>query len=196
LKTPSNLRGSGLVGEISNRITEAFTQAKAKLGKESTGVLVIDEADDIATSRAQNQAHHEDRAGLNVLIKQIDSIRKEKINLAVILITNRIAVLDPAVRRRTTLHLQFERPDQSKLKLVFEHLFKDIETESEKEIKSLISFASKQAIPYSFSDLTQRVAKQALFKAIHEDKPFSISLYKSVLEKTEPSPLIEVAKLN
>jgi DNA replication protein DnaC len=30
-ETPSNIRGSGLVGEISNRITEAFTSAKAKI---------------------------------------------------------------------------------------------------------------------------------------------------------------------
>src|SRR3569832_1960079 len=71
-ETPSNIRGSGLVGEISNRITEAFDSFKSKVGNDEVGLLIIDEADDIATSRSQNQAHHEDRAGLNVLIKQLD----------------------------------------------------------------------------------------------------------------------------
>src|SRR5690606_8904361 len=31
LETPTNLRGSGLVGEISKRITEAFSQARSSL---------------------------------------------------------------------------------------------------------------------------------------------------------------------
>ncbi|MDB5016106.1 MAG: putative family ATPase, partial [Mucilaginibacter sp.] len=75
-ETPSNIRGGGLVGEISNRITEVFESVKSKLKDNELGLLIIDEADDIATSRAQNQAHHEDRAGLNVLIKQIDAIQK------------------------------------------------------------------------------------------------------------------------
>ncbi|MGG2362463.1 AAA family ATPase, partial [Salmonella enterica] len=87
------------VVEISNRITEAFTQAKSKVKGHDIGILIIDEADDLATDREQNQAHHEDRTGLNVLIKQIDTVGREKSNLAVILITNRLKVLDPAVVR-------------------------------------------------------------------------------------------------
>ncbi len=95
-ETPSNIRGVGRVGEISNRITEAFTQAKGKVKGNDIGILIIDEADDLATDREQNQAHHEDRAGLNVLIKQIDSVGREKSNLSIILITNRLKALDPA----------------------------------------------------------------------------------------------------
>src|SRR3989337_1054711 len=54
-ETPSNLRGAGRVGEISNRITEAFTQVKSKIKGHDIGILIIDEADDLATDREQNQ---------------------------------------------------------------------------------------------------------------------------------------------
>src|SRR5690606_12673165 len=101
-ETPSNIRRAGRVGEISNRITQAFDSVKMQLGKSEPGILIIDEADDLATSREQNQAHHEDRAGLNVLLKQIDSISREGYSISVILITNRLSVIDPAVIRRAT----------------------------------------------------------------------------------------------
>ncbi|WP_422104482.1 AAA family ATPase [Winogradskyella sp.] len=189
-ETPSNIRGSGLVGEISNRITEAFEQAKRKLGKDDSGILIIDEADDIATSRSQNQAHHEDRAGLNVLIKQIDLIRKENVNLAVILITNRLDALDPAVRRRTSLHLIFERPTGEKVNEVIEYILKDIDYD-QVIFDDIVKYIQSQEIPYSFSDLIHRVAKQAIYKAIEIDKPFTIDLFKTTLETTIPSPLID-----
>ncbi|WP_452224421.1 AAA family ATPase [Lacinutrix chionoecetis] len=189
-ETPSNIRGSGLVGEISNRITEAFEQAKRKLGKTDLGVLIIDEADDIATSRSQNQAHHEDRAGLNVLIKQIDLIRKENVNLAVILITNRLEALDPAVRRRTSLNLIFERPSGEKINEVVEYIFKDIDYDKPL-FEDIINYIQAQEIPYSFSDLIHRVAKQAIYKAIEIDTPFTIEIFKTTLETTKPSPLID-----
>ncbi len=188
-ETPSNIRGSGLVGEISNRITDSFTSAKSKIKDNELGILIIDEADDIATSRAQNQAHHEDRAGLNVLIKQIDLLKKEKSNMAVIMITNRVTVLDPAIRRRTSLHLLFERPVGEKVEEVLLKMFENTEYK-EKEFIELKKFINGQNIPYSFSDLIQRAGKQAMLGAIEMDKPFSVSFYKKVLEQTEPSPLI------
>lgn len=193
-ETPSNIRGSGAVGEISNRITEAFESVKSKLGAEKKGILVIDEADDLATSRAQNQAHHEDRAGLNVLIKQIDLIAREHINLAVILITNRVSVFDPAVRRRTNLHLQFERPGQDELKTIFSFVLNGVKLKDE-DVNELIAIASTREVPYSFSDLIQRAGKQSLYQAIKEDIPFDFEIYKSSLLAIEPSPLIEETSL-
>ena len=188
--TPSNIRGSGLVGELSNRITETFLIIKGKLVNENLGIVIIDEADDLATSRAQNQAHHEDRAGLNVLVKQIDILQNEKNNLAVILITNRLNVLDPAIRRRAMLTLKFGRPTNGKLKEVFEYIFKG-SSYDEKEITDLVEIASNKKIAYSYSDLIQRVGFRTLFKSIDNDKPFSIKAYKEALINTEPSPLIE-----
>lgn len=188
-ETPSNIRGAGRVGEISNRITEAFTQAKAKLKDGGVGLLIIDEADDLATDREQNQAHHEDRSGLNVLIKQIDAIAKDKIDLAVILITNRLKALDPAIIRRATQVILFERPDDDARKEVFESLLAGTGA-SNSDIRELVAESRKDEKRYSFSDLVQRVGRYSLIKAIDEDRPFDKNLLLEVLATVEPSPLI------
>ena len=41
---------------------------------------------------------------------KIDLVARERVPLAVLLITNRAAALDPAIVRRAALHLRFERP--------------------------------------------------------------------------------------
>jgi SpoVK/Ycf46/Vps4 family AAA+-type ATPase len=189
-ETPSNIRGVGRVGEISNRITEAFTQAKSKVKGNDIGILIIDEADDLATDREQNQAHHEDRAGLNVLIKQIDSVGREKSNLAIVLITNRLKALDPAVIRRATQIVRFDRPDKEGRKEVFKYIFSGTEITS-KDIDDLVKATERKDTAYSFSDLIQKVAKQALFKSIEEDKAFDKNFYLKILEKVQPSPSIK-----
>ena len=189
-ETPSNIRGVGRVGEISNRITEAFTVAKSKVKGNDIGILIIDEADDLATDREQNQAHHEDRAGLNVLIKQIDSVGREKSNLAIILITNRLKALDPAVVRRATQIVRFDRPDKEGRKEVFKYIFSGTEI-TVKDIDELVKASERKDTAYSFSDLIQKVAKQALFKSIEQDKAFDKNFYLKILEKVEPSPSIK-----
>lgn len=188
-ETPSNIRGAGRVGEISNRITDAFDQVKAKLKGDQMGILIIDEADDLATDRDQNQAHHEDRAGLNVLIKQIDLLARENISLAVILITNRLKVLDPAVLRRATQIIEFERPDASQRKLVFERIFKG-DGLAEDDYSKLIE-ASDNEVPYSFSDLILKAGKQSLFYAIQNNIPFDKNVYIQIIKTIKPSPLIQ-----
>lgn len=189
-ETPSDIRGSGMVGELSARVTSAFQQTKAKLRGNEYGLLIIDEADDLATSRSQNQAHHEDRAGLNVLVKQIDSISRENANIAVILITNRIKVFDPAVIRRAFLHLTFSRPNEENRRKVFQYLFHGTNI-TEGEIKKLVVASKRDNVPFSYSDLINRVAKQTVFKAAHLDKPFSPAIYLEVLRDVIPSPLID-----
>lgn len=189
-ETPSNIRGEGRVGEISSRITEAFSRAKSKLKDDDVGIFIIDEADDLATDREQNQAHHEDKAGLNVLIKQIDAIAKEGKHLAVILITNRLKVLDPAVVRRATLVVNFARPNDAARRKVFETLLGDTSFKS-KEIDDLVEASSKKSHLYSFSDLIQRIGRQAMMKAIAEDRPFNAEIIKEVIAIVAPSPMIK-----
>ena len=189
-ETPSNIRGAGRVGEISNRITDAFEQVKSKIKSGQMGILIIDEADDLATDRDQNQAHHEDRAGLNVLIKQIDLIGRENISLAVILITNRLKVLDPAVIRRATQIIEFIRPDKNARRLVFQRIFSGSKL-SEKDYSDLVEASTHPDTPYSFSDLIQKVGKQSLYQAIQSNQPFGKDVYVETIKNTKPSPLIK-----
>lgn len=189
-ETPSNIRGAGRVGEISNRITDAFEQVKSKIKSDQMGILIIDEADDLATDRDQNQAHHEDRAGLNVLIKQIDLIARENITLAVILITNRLKVLDPAVIRRATQIIEFGRPNADGRKLVFEQIFKGSEL-SDKDYTELVEASKHPDTPYSFSDLIQKAGKQSLYSAIQNNQPFGKDVYVATIKNIKPSPIIK-----
>lgn len=188
-ETPSNIRGGGRVGEISARITEAFAKAKGKLKDGDVGIFIIDEADDVATDREQNQAHHEDKAGLNVLIKQIDAIAKEGKSLAVILITNRLKVLDPAVVRRATLVVNFSRPDKNARHKVFSAILAGTGVKT-REINDLVDASERKDHPYSFSDLVQRIGRQALMRAISQDKAFDTNIVKEVIAIVEPSPMI------
>ena len=52
--------------------------------------------------------HNEDRAGVNVLIKQINQLAANPVPIALIMITNRADALDPAVLRRAALRLTFQ----------------------------------------------------------------------------------------
>lgn len=189
LETPSDIRGWGKVGEISARLTDAFTQAKARAREFDAALLVIDEADDLATSRAQMQAHHEDRAGLNVLLKQLDLLAREKVPLVTLLITNRASALDPAILRRAASHLRFSRPDASAREALFYAMLHKTST-TERDIAALIE-ASEREVPFSYSDLTERLGRLALRRAWSADRPFDAAVLRETLAELEPSPLIE-----
>jgi SpoVK/Ycf46/Vps4 family AAA+-type ATPase len=189
-ETPSNIRGSGRVGEISSRITEAFSKAKGKLRGDDIGLFIIDEADDLATDREQAQAHHEDKAGLNVLIKQIDAVAKDSPNLAIILITNRLKVLDPAVVRRASQIITFGRPDKEGRKKVFRALLDGTRT-SEKDLEGLAQASERADHPFCFSDLIHKVGKQALMKAVADDRPFDKAILLEMIQVVTPSPLLK-----
>jgi SpoVK/Ycf46/Vps4 family AAA+-type ATPase len=188
-ETPSDLRGRGHVGELSARVTEAFAQAKAKAKTVGRGLLVIDEADDLATHRSQMQAHHEDRAGVNVLIKQIDQLSAAEVPIAVIMITNRADVLDPAVVRRAVLQLLFERPGDETRAAIFTRIL-DGTKATEAQIRDLVKL-TKRAVPYTSSDLTDRLARLALRRAWKSNQAFGVEAIKACIPEVDPSPLME-----
>src|ERR1051326_5690799 len=84
-------RGQGRVGEMTQLLSAAFehTVAEAKKLKSASGkargavILLIDEADALAQSREAAQMHHEDRAGVNALIRGIDRIANARLPAAV-----------------------------------------------------------------------------------------------------------------
>ncbi len=74
--------------------------------------LVINEADSLAQSREPAQMHHEDRAGVNALIRKVDEIAFKKAPITVVMCTNREDQVDPAVRRRCAAIFRFDRPGE------------------------------------------------------------------------------------
>ncbi|MEL6699690.1 MAG: AAA family ATPase [Bacteroidota bacterium] len=189
METPSDIRGGGRVGELSQRLTAAFEQARYKLKPKELGILIIDEADDLATQRSQMQAHHEDRAGVNVLIKEIDRLERDQIPLAVILITNRADVLDPAVLRRAATQLAFSRPNNDSFEKLMELLLQGV-TYSDDDIRKLVAASRKDEVRFTFSDVVHRIARQSLIEAYLKDRPFSPDIILEVIQATKPTPLL------
>ena len=189
LETPSDIRGGGHVGELSARVTEAFTQAKARAAAVGRAILVIDEADDLATGRSQMQAHHEDRAGVNVLIKQISQLATSTAPVALIMITNRPDVLDPAILRRAVIRLNFKRPNDKARFAVLQRILDGTQA-TDTQINELVELTAKAA-PYTYSDLTDRIARLALRRAWKSNQPFGVAGLKAAIAEIEPSPLMD-----
>ena len=187
METPSDIRGGGLVGELSARVTAAFDEAQTIAGK-NHGLLIIDEGDDLATSRSQTQAHHEDRAGLNVLIKEVDNLTRRESKIAVLLITNRLTALDPALVRRAHV-IVFGRPDAPARRALFARLLDGI-AHTHGDIEELVSI-SERTPPFSSSDIVHRGMDIAVRDAIQHDRPVSIAGLKAVLKTLVPTPLVE-----
>lgn len=191
LESPTNVRGQGMVGELSARITSLFNQAKSMVSDRQYGVLIIDEADDLATSRSQMQAHHEDRAGVNVLARQIDLLSKDRANIAVILITNRLAALDPAILRRSAVSLQFERPDKSVRIDIFRYLHKKINLKlSDAEINKLAEMTDRNPVRLTYSDILRKGIRSALAASIEREEPLDFPALETAFSKLQPTPLL------
>jgi SpoVK/Ycf46/Vps4 family AAA+-type ATPase len=161
-------RGQGRVGEMTQLVSAAFdyTVEEAKKFK-GTGsgpsrgavILLVDEADALAQSRENAQMHHEDRAGVNAFIRGIDRIANGRLPAAVIMCTNRLSALDPAVRRRAAEVLSFSRPNDEQRRYVFHHRLAPLGLASQ-HIDALVKATGSQNghdMGFTFSDLTQRL---------------------------------------
>jgi AAA+ superfamily predicted ATPase len=159
-------RGQGHVGEMTQLLSAAFdhtisaaSRLKSASGRARGGViLLIDEADALAQSREAAQMHHEDRAGVNAFIRGIDRIANVRLPVAVIMCTNRLAALDPAVRRRAADILIFTRPNDEQRRAVLTRPLLSVGF-SRPQIDELVGATGPQKnhkYGFTFSDLTQR----------------------------------------
>lgn len=160
-------RGQGRVGEMTQLVTAAFEHAfneankfKSAKGAARGGViLLVDEADALAQSRESDQMHHEDRAGVNAFIRGIDRLASGKLPAAVLMCTNRLSALDPAVRRRAAEILIFERPSDAQREEVLHRRLAPIGFGRE-DIQALVLATgthTKRPYGFTYSDLTQRL---------------------------------------
>ena len=172
-------RGSGLVGEMTGLVTRAFAQVVdlARKGMDKNGraraghILLIDEADALAQSRSTDQMHHEDRAGVNALIRGINLLAEAKLPAAVLMCTNRVDAIDPAVRRRSAEVLEFGRPDEVRRRAVLSAGLEGVGFDT-KQIEQLVEAtgAAKGKPGFTYSDLTQRLLPSFALDAFPNDK--------------------------
>lgn len=160
-------RGQGRVGEMTQLLSAAFDCAytEASKLKDSGGrsrgavILLVDEADALAQSREAAQMHHEDRAGVNAFIRGVDRLANSRAPAAIIMCTNRLTALDPAVRRRAADILTFQRPDETQRHALLGPALKQLGF-SQPQIDAVVvaTGARKESgYGFTFSDLTQRL---------------------------------------
>ena len=168
-------RGQGRVGEMTQLLSAAFdhTVAEARKLKSKTGhargavILLVDEADALAQSRESAQMHHEDRAGVNAFIRGIDRLASAKLPAAVLMCTNRLEALDPAVRRRAADILTFTRPNEEQRRHVLALRLEPLGLPAA-QIASLVAATGSRDehdVGFTFSDLTQRLIPSIVLDA-------------------------------
>lgn len=188
-------RGSGLVGEMTTLISDAFSvmliegrKAKGKSGAKSILVMVVDEADAVAQSREQQQMHHEDRAGVDALLEGIDSLAGEQLPVLVVLCTNRLGALDPALRRRAAATFTFGRPTDEQRRTVLTSALEGFGLK-DTTIEQLVKLTGERdgRPGFTYSDLTQRLVPSMVMTAF-PDGPVTDDVARGVAEEMHATP--------
>ena len=190
-------RGSGRVGEMTQLVSAAFDHTldaaeKLKRQKGKAGgavILLVDEADALTQSRDDGQMHHEDRAGVNAFIRGVDRLAERQLPAAVILCTNRLSAIDPAVRRRAADIFEFRRPNDAQRRAVFDVPLSEAGfTRSQIDKLVQMTGAPKPTeVGFTFSDLTQRLMPTLVLDA-YPDRAISFNRAVELVGAMKPTP--------
>lgn len=196
LKVNTQVRGTGMVGEMTELIVQAFTQAEhhADAVRGEPVLLLIDEADALAAKRTDQHMHHEDKAGLNTLLQRIDGLRHGQRRMAVMFITNRPDALDPAVRRRAALRLSFARPSDEVRAELFRRALPELDLPA-RTVTELVSLTGrdgkhKSGASFTASDITDRLLPAALRDAYAQRRPLTAEDLVHHAKTMLPTPLM------
>lgn len=188
-------RGQGRVGEMTQLLSAAFehtVEAASRLkaaGKAKGGlILLVDEADALAQSREAAQMHHEDRAGVNAFIRGIDRLANLRLPAAVIMCTNRLNALDPAVRRRAADVMAFARPNDEQRHHILTMRLGGLGV-SGAQIQALVTATgpSGSSPGYTFSDITQRLLPAIALDA-YPERPIEAGRALQIARSMTPTP--------
>ena len=190
-------RGSGQVGEMTKLISAAFqhtVEMAEKLqreeGKAGGGlILLVDEADSLTQSREATQMHHEDRAGVNAFIRGVDRLAEKRLPAVVVLCTNRLSAIDPAVLRRAAEVFEFRRPDDAQRRAVIETPLTEagLGTDQIEKLVKMTGQTSDSEVGFTFSDLTQRLLPSLVLDA-YPDRAISFERAEEIVGRMTPTP--------
>jgi SpoVK/Ycf46/Vps4 family AAA+-type ATPase len=195
-------RGRGAVGEMTTLLTRAFervskdfARARRADGKAAAmGVLLVDEADALAQSRELAQMHHEDRAGVNALLRGIDGMRTDRLPVLTILCTNRLDAIDPAVRRRAAAVETFERPGHAQRAVLLTRLLAGTKLQPEDidELAAATGSTADRDYGYTYSDLRQRLVPEIALTAYRRGVAVDEAIALEVTARTPPTRPFEL----
>ena len=193
-KLGNRVRGAGRVGEMGTLLVDAFDQVVKSAGKQRRAILIIDEGDSLAADREQNQSHHEDKVAVNTLIQRIDGLRPLHGRVVVFLCTNRVAALDPALRRRAAVVEEFARPSDDERRQLFAMDLGALNITS-KQLDQLVEATAGNDTrpPFTYSDIRARLYPAALARAF-PSRPLCFEDIYLTASATRPTPAIEQAQ--
>jgi SpoVK/Ycf46/Vps4 family AAA+-type ATPase len=191
-KLSNQVRGSGKVGEMGTLVAEAFQRVTTAAGKGRRAILIIDEGDSLATARSEDHSHHEDKVAVNTLIQCVDDVRRFGGRVVVFLCTNRLSVLDPALRRRAAIIEEFRRPSAAERHQLFAMDLAALSL-SDTQLAHLVTATGAQNnLPdWTYSDIRTRLYPGALALAVPDDRPLHFDHLCSVAAIMRPSPVME-----
>ena len=169
---------------------EVAEKLKLDQGKSRGGViLLVDEADALTQSRETSQMHHEDRAGVNAFIRGVDHLAEKQLPAVIVLCTNRLSAIDPAVQRRAADIFQFRRPNEDQRRAVIVTPLTEIGF-SHSQIEKVVQLtgpASDAEVGFTFSDLTQRLLPTLVFDA-YPHRAVSFERTVGIIRDMKPTP--------
>lgn len=190
-KLSNRVRGSGMVGEMGTLIAEAFRKVTQAAGKSRRAILIIDEGDSLAASRVQEHSHHEDKVAVNTLIQGIDDLRQYGGRIVVILCTNRLSALDPALRRRAAIVEAFSRPSDGERLQLFQMDLAGAGLGPTHFAELVRLTAGRDGHPsWTYSDIRTRLYPAALARA-YPDRALSFEDLTAVASSLKASPVME-----
>jgi len=179
MKMSLNARGTGRVGEMTDLIAQAFRHVETRVAKQrgaerptAAVILLIDEADALAQSRELAQMHHEDRAGVNALVRGISHIATQRLPVITVLCTNRRSALDPAVERRAAAIFDFVRPNEEQRAAVLREALDGTEITEEQihDLAKLTGPINGRAYGFTYSDLRTRLIPGVVLDAFPAER--------------------------
>lgn len=179
MKMSLNARGTGRVGEMTDLIARAFRHVETRVAKQrgaerptAAVILLIDEADALAQSRELAQMHHEDRAGVNALVRGISHIAAQRLPVITVLCTNRRSALDPAVERRAAAIFDFVRPNEEQRAAVLREALRGTEITEEQihDLAKLTGPINGRAYGFTYSDLRTRLIPGVVLDAFPAER--------------------------
>ena len=190
-KLSTRVRGAGRVGEMGSLINQAFDEVVQSV-KRRRAILIIDEGDSLAAARTQEHSHHEDKVAVNTLIQRIDELKRYKGRVLVILCTNRLSALDPAIVRRAAVVEIFQRPTAEERYDLFSQDLKGIGL-SEDDLVALVEATGQDGqgrAPWTYSDIRSRLYPAALAQA-YPESPLTVNHLLAAARLLQSSPVLE-----
>lgn len=174
-------------------VAQAAQKLVAKKGKPRGAViLLIDEADALAQSRELAQMHHEDRAGVNALIRGVSGFANGKLPALAVMCTNRLEALDPGVRRRAADTFKFDRPNEAQRAFMLHAALSDVGiTDDQVQILArTIGPNGESSYGFTYSDIAQRLLPEILLDAFPE-RQIAFERVLEIAKTLEPTPPFE-----